>query len=89
MPEVRAMAEHWKTQGRCLELDVDAMFVRGAAQNAAAAECKSCPVIRTCLAHALDNGEEHGVWGGQTERQRRALLKAHPGVTSWAKLLSA
>jgi len=37
-----------------------------------------------CRADALDNRVEFGVWGGMTERQRRALLKQHPEVRSWA-----
>jgi WhiB family redox-sensing transcriptional regulator len=46
--------------------------------------------VRTeCLAHALDHRVEFGVWGGMTERQRRALLRARPEVTSWGKLLTA
>jgi WhiB family redox-sensing transcriptional regulator len=46
--------------------------------------------VRTeCLAHALDQRVEFGVWGGMTERQRRALLRARPEVTSWAELLTA
>jgi len=32
----------------------------------------------------LDNKVEFGVWGGMTERQRRALLKQHPEVVSWS-----
>jgi WhiB family redox-sensing transcriptional regulator len=37
----------------------------------------------------LDHQVEFGVWGGMTERQRRALLRARPEVRSWAELLSA
>ena len=29
----------------------------------------------------LDNRVEFGVWGGMTERQRRALLRQHPKST--------
>jgi len=32
---------------------------------------------------------EFGVWGGMTERQRHALLKQHPEVDSWTKLVAA
>jgi WhiB family redox-sensing transcriptional regulator len=32
---------------------------------------------------------EFGVWGGMTERQRRALLKQHPEVVSWAEFFAA
>ncbi|OIV37852.1 hypothetical protein BIV57_08800 [Mangrovactinospora gilvigrisea] len=40
-----------------------------------------------CLADALDNRVEFGVWGGMTERERRALLRRRPMVTSWRRLL--
>jgi WhiB family redox-sensing transcriptional regulator len=44
--------------------------------------------VRTeCLADALDNRIEFGVWGGMTERERRALLRRRPQVTSWRRLL--
>ena len=58
----------------------DRLFVTGAAQRKAAALCRHCPVLMECGAYALDNRIEFGVWGGMTERQRRALLAAHPGV---------
>jgi WhiB family redox-sensing transcriptional regulator len=46
--------------------------------------------VRTeCLSEALDNEIEWGVWGGMTERERRALLKRRPNVTSWRLLLEA
>ena len=38
---------------------------------------------------ALDNHVEFGVWGGMTERQRRALLRQHPEVVSWAEFFAA
>jgi WhiB family redox-sensing transcriptional regulator len=41
-----------------------------------------------CGADALDNRVEFGVWGGMTERQRRALLKQHPEVVSWAEFFA-
>lgn len=42
--------------------------------------------MRECGAEALDNRVEFGVWGGMTERQRRALLKRNPEVASWKEL---
>ena len=42
-----------------------------------------------CLADALDNRIEFGVWGGMTERERRALLRRRPEVTSWSNLLAS
>jgi WhiB family redox-sensing transcriptional regulator len=66
--------------------DPDALFVRGAAQQNAKIVCQKCPVIAECLADALDNRTEFGVWGGMTERERRAMLRRHPNVTSWWNL---
>jgi WhiB family redox-sensing transcriptional regulator len=40
-----------------------------------------------CAVEALDNKVEFGVWGGMTERQRRAMLKRHPEVVSWSDVL--
>ncbi len=70
----------WVSSARCRAADPDQLFVRGAAQRKAAAICRHCPVIVECAAEALDNQMEFGVWGGMTERQRRALLKQYPEV---------
>lgn len=72
----------------CGSNDPDELFVSGAAQNHAKSICQSCPVRTECLADSLDNRIEFGVWGGMTERERRALLRRRPDVTSW-KLLFA
>jgi WhiB family transcriptional regulator, redox-sensing transcriptional regulator len=76
----------WAPQGACRKAAPDALFVRGAAQQAAKKVCMGCPVIAECLADSLDNQTEFGVWGGMTERERRALLKRRPEVTSWRSL---
>ena len=79
----------WITKAWCRNADPDRLFVRGAEQRGVAASiCGQCPVKRECLADALDNRIEFGVWGGQTERQRRALLRANPHVESWAHFLA-
>jgi len=79
--------EDWSTQAACRATDPDALFVQGAAQNRAKALCLGCSVRTECLADALDNHIEFGVWGGMTERERRALLRRRPSVTSWRGLL--
>ena len=61
----------------------------GARQREARAFCRTGPLRTACLAHALDQRIEVGVWGGTTERERRALLRSRPHVTSWAALLLA
>lgn len=83
------MRAYWITRARCRAGDPDLLFVRGAEQRGVAASvCGRCPVVGQCLADALDNRIEFGVWGGLTERQRRALLRANPGVDSWAQYLA-
>ena len=79
----------WAPRGKCAGTDPDALFVQGKAQRAAKIVCKGCPVVAECLADALDNRTEFGVWGGMTERERRALLRRRPDVRSWTALLSA
>lgn len=77
----------WAAQAACRSTDPDSLFVQGAAQNRAKAICVGCVVRTECLADALDNRVEFGVWGGMTERERRALLRRRPNVTSWRMLL--
>jgi WhiB family redox-sensing transcriptional regulator len=77
----------WTSEAACRGSDPDTLFVQGAAQNRAKAVCLGCVVRTECLADALDNRVEFGVWGGMTERERRALLRRRPNVTSWRNLL--
>lgn len=80
--------KEWNTKAACRGTDPDDLFVQGAAQNRAKAVCGGCPVRAECLADALDSRVEFGVWGGMTERERRALLRRRPQVTSWRRLLA-
>ncbi len=44
-------------------------------QNATAAKaiCAECPHRVRCLEFALDNAEEHGIWGGTTRTERQHI----------------
>jgi WhiB family redox-sensing transcriptional regulator len=86
---VSGFGPDWASRGACRTADPDALFVQGAEQNRAKQVCMSCVVRTECLADALDNEVEFGVWGGMTERERRALLKRRPNVRSWRRLLEA
>jgi WhiB family redox-sensing transcriptional regulator len=63
--------------------------VEGAAQRSAREVCVSCPVRIDCLIDALDHRILFGVWGGMTERERRALLRRYPDVASWRDIVEA
>lgn len=80
--------DDWAAQAACRNAEPDELFVRGAEQNKAKRVCATCPVRAECLAEALDNRIEWGVWGGMTERERRALLRRRPDE-SWRRLLEA
>ncbi|MEU3838667.1 WhiB family transcriptional regulator [Streptomyces sp. NPDC028635] len=81
------MDSGWNERAACKDADPDELFADGAAQHRAKALCTGCPVRTECLAYALDARIDHGVWGGMTERERRALLRRRPTVTSWRRLL--
>lgn len=38
--------------------------------------CADCGVLQQCLSYALEIREQHGIWGGMTERERRQLSLA-------------
>jgi WhiB family transcriptional regulator, redox-sensing transcriptional regulator len=76
----------WAFLGACGD-DPERFFVPGAEQHDAKRVCAGCPVRLRCLAEALDNGWDDGVWGGMTERERRTLLRRYPHVDSWRRLL--
>jgi WhiB family redox-sensing transcriptional regulator len=65
----------------------DALFPEASDQKRARLVCSGCPVRFECLAEALDNRIEWGVWGGMTERERRLLLRQRSDVTSWRSIL--
>lgn len=83
----------WTEQARCAEAgragsDPDAMFVRGAAQREVREVCFACPVRMECLVEAFECRIEFGVWGGFTERERRAMVRRAPRETDWRATLT-
>lgn len=40
----------------------------------AKAICETCTVRQDCLSYALTIREQHGIWGGLSESERRELL---------------
>ncbi|MEV8407060.1 WhiB family transcriptional regulator [Streptomyces niveus] len=78
---------NWTGRGACRAVAPDTLFVQGQEQHRAKSVCLGCHVRTECLAYALDNHEEFGIWGGATERERRALLRRRPNITSWQRLL--
>ena len=69
-------AQRWMLEARCLDADPEAFFPeKGGSTREAKRICAMCPVQEECLAHALDNDERFGIWGGMSERERRRLKR--------------
>jgi WhiB family transcriptional regulator, redox-sensing transcriptional regulator len=50
-------------------------YEKNAREAVAKAICVRCPVRDQCLEYALSVRENHGIWGGLNEMERRALLR--------------
>lgn len=70
----------WQDKAACIGMEDwiffpspgDATVVRWAKKV-----CRGCPVMQECQDWALSRGEEYGIWGGLSDRDRRAYWKAH------------
>jgi WhiB family transcriptional regulator, redox-sensing transcriptional regulator len=77
----RSLAVDWRHRSACLEEDPELFFPIGNTGPAilqieeAKAVCRRCEVREQCLAWALEAGQDHGVWGGMSEDERRALKR--------------
>lgn len=71
----------WRHLSACLDEDPELFFPIGYTGPAilqveeAKAICHGCEVREHCLAWALESGQDHGVWGGLDEDERRALKR--------------
>ncbi|MFG3702412.1 WhiB family transcriptional regulator [Bacillus mobilis] len=66
----------WQERGICNQTDPELFYVdKGGTPEPAKAVCRNCEVRIDCLEYALANNEAYGVWGGTTERERRALKR--------------
>ena len=77
-----AAGSAWMDLGACREAEPELFFPVSSAgpalaQVAAAkAVCARCLVREDCLQYALVTAQDHGVWGGLSEEERRAARRA-------------
>jgi WhiB family redox-sensing transcriptional regulator len=68
----------WVQDAACRQSDDPDMFfpeTKGKAASAHAKKiCSRCPVIEECRQYSLASQEKHGVWGGNSERERGRIL---------------
>lgn len=78
--------EDWKLRGLCTTEngaeDPDLWFqdARTKATQVAKSVCADCPVLQLCKSWARDNGEEYGVWGGESGYERKKYWEANGGM---------
>jgi WhiB family redox-sensing transcriptional regulator len=71
----------WRHHSACLDEDPELFFPIGNTGPAilqieeAKVVCRRCDVRDQCLQWALESGQDHGVWGGMSEDERRALKR--------------
>lgn len=66
----------WMTWAGCRDTDPDVFYpIEGGSAEPAKGICARCPVESECLEFALTEGEDLGVWGGMSERERRRLKR--------------
>lgn len=74
----------WHNQGACRDAD-DTLFFHpygetGPAKRSRIADakaiCAKCPMAQICRDQARERREQHGTWGGESEDERVAWLRA-------------
>ena len=74
LPAPARFAARWRELAACRGADLNLFFPeRGETAGPARQVCAACPVRQACLDYAITNRITHGIWGGLTERERRAL----------------
>jgi WhiB family transcriptional regulator, redox-sensing transcriptional regulator len=67
-------AARWRELAACRGAVLDLFFPeRGESAEPVRRVCARCPVRQPCLDYAITNRIVYGIWGGLTERERRAL----------------
>ena len=71
----------WRDKAACLTEDPELFFPVGntgpalAQVEEAKKVCMRCEVRQECLDWALQANQDHGVWGGTSEDERRAMRR--------------
>jgi hypothetical protein len=72
------LAARWRELAACRGTDLNLFFPgRGESAEPARQVCAACPVRQPCLDYAVSNAITDGIWGGLTERERRALRSSY------------
>lgn len=68
--------EEWRQMAKCNGTSPELFFPAIEAEQEVVKQfCTACPVRQDCLEYALKTRQDHGVWGGTTEADRRRIIK--------------
>ncbi|WP_368866403.1 WhiB family transcriptional regulator [Rhodococcoides fascians] len=83
-PDAAVGLSGWQAHARCRDYDPAAFFepeeeCDSFSETSISAKriCEGCVVRDDCLNYALDAGEQFGVWGGLTSRERKQYKWFH------------
>ena len=71
----------WRDQAMCRDTDPELFFPIGTTGQAllqiakAKSICGQCPVTVECLEFALETNQDTGIWGGNSEDERRHMRR--------------
>ena len=80
-PQRSPLQLDWTERAACKGKDRDLYFPEQPDPNPDVTDeviretCLVCPVRKACLHHALTAPEDHGIWGGLTELERKLVRK--------------
>jgi WhiB family transcriptional regulator, redox-sensing transcriptional regulator len=81
----------WRQAAACANVPTETFFPVGLTGEAtiqtrmAKRVCASCPVQPLCLEFSLRTNQDHGIWGGYTEEERRTIRRARRAAARKAK----
>ena len=70
--------EPWIAKAICKNTPDPEIFFPASGGSAREAKmiCTGCPVQAECVGYAIRTNQQHGVWGGFTEKERRDMRRA-------------
>lgn len=79
--------EKWREDALCRGKDTNLFYpeinIKGGKKQIADVQaiCRLCRVSSDCLAYAINNKEEFGIWGGLTTKDRLKITREHSVMT--------
>jgi WhiB family redox-sensing transcriptional regulator len=79
----------WEDGALCAQVDPELFFPeKGASPADAKSVCLACEVRVPCLGRAVETGDVHGVRGGFTAYERRAVTRRHRAGASLEDIIA-